>query len=139
MKRVLVLAFLLAPSVAHAQAPATYTLRVYNQGQATPVQTTSAPASATTCNLAPSATSTAPVVNPRIVEWDDPANVGRVCRLDLASFFGGLPVFATQTATLSVTDDLGQVSDESNQSNPFVRAVPPTALRNLRVVRGGGL
>jgi hypothetical protein len=137
MKHALILlASLLVPALAFAQAPASYTLKIYNQGASSPVQSTTAPASAATCNLAASPASAGAVPNPKIAEWNDPANAGKVCRIDFSAFFGGLPMNVLQTATLTVTDDLGQVGPESAPSNPFVMAPPPGLLLNLRVIGG---
>jgi hypothetical protein len=134
--RLLVSVLILACSVAASaqQAAPVYTLKLYQPGASAPMQGTTAPASAAVCGQAPSPASTGNVVNPKYAEFDDPAMAGQVCRIDFASFFGGLPVSTLFTATLSYTDANGLTSDESNVAGPFVQG--PRPLKNLRVIGG---
>lgn len=135
----LLLLIALWPTPASAQQRYTHKLQVFNVGASTPIQTTSAPAAAATCGLAPSAVTSGDTVNPTAFEYDDPATVGRVCRVPLSAFFGGLPVNVRQEARLIFVDEAaGLESVPSDPSNPFVRREPPLPPAHVRAVRGGG-
>lgn len=140
MRYLLILALVLVAVPASAQsAMYAHRLQVFNVGASTPVQTTTAPASAATCGQAPSADPSADVVNPRVLEYQDPSNPAQVCVVPLAAFFGGLPVGVRQEARLVFVDEAaGLESDPSAASNPFVRRTAPPPPVRVRVVRGGG-
>lgn len=142
--RLLVLLALLIPAAASAQTGAIVTveLRVFAPGVSpatgTPIQTTQAALNLATCNT----TSTAPpapvvVANPVSVEFDDPTNAGKVCRLDRSAFFGGLPVAVGQyRAALAFGNDVGQTGAPGVSADSFLRLGPVLVPANVRI-RGG--
>ncbi len=137
-----VAAFLFSVSWAQAQSsPYSHILKIYNVGATTPIQSTPAPSGAALCNQEPSIAPTGDVINPTVLEYDDPSNAGKVCRLSLSSFFGGLPIGQRMVGRVVLVDDAaGLTSDESADSNPFVRRAAPPQPAHVRIVKiGGGL
>lgn len=134
-----VLLFAFAVSAAAQQSPYGAKLLIYNVGATTPVQTTTAPASAATCGMTPSPDPVGDAVNPRVLEYTDPSNAAKVCQVQLAAFFGGLPVGQRQEGRVAFVDEAaGLESDPSAVSNPFVRRTPPPPPARVRILRGGG-
>jgi len=124
-----------------AQAVTGYTVRVYNQGAAQPVQApTQFQAADFTCNQdAPAGTAGGTLVtNPSKILFDDPANAGKVCIWTdpgtgvLFSLPFGTTVYE---ATITALNSAGE-SPESVRSNPFGRpgtvAPAPTGLKFTR-------
>jgi hypothetical protein len=123
--------FLTFVALANAQTPETYLARYYNAGASAPVQTEAFAASGAACNLLPSPGGS--TVNPTLLEWNDIANVGRVCRRVSAGAgnLQSLPI-GSYEATLSASNT-GGTSPESNRA-PFSRAVvAPGAPTGFRV------
>ncbi len=144
MRTLALLALLLIPTTASAQTGAIVTveLRVFapgvNPATGTPVQTTQAALSVATCNTVSTAPP-APVVvaNPTSVEFDDPTNAGKVCRLDRSAFFGGLPVAVGQfKAAAAFVNDVGQTGAPGVSADAFLRLGPVLVPGNVRI-RGG--
>lgn len=136
IRRILVCAaIVVCPVAALAQTVVSvYTLKVFAPGATAPIQATTAPLTAATCNVVPlTGRST---VNPTLAQFDDAAHVGMACALPLAAFFGGLPIGAYR-ATMALTDNAGLTSPDSALSNPFERRLAPRAPVNLRVTAGG--
>lgn len=110
---------------AQTGAITTVTLQVFANGvdpaTGTPVQSSSAAYSLVACNQAKPALP-APgtiVVLPKTILWDDPVNVGKVCTLDRAAFFGGLPI-GTYRAAVTLTNDVNLTSPRGVAADPFV-------------------
>lgn len=125
---------LLWPQRAPGQTPApitSYELQVYAAGvdpqTGAPTQVNPIPLSVVLCNLAPTPMPTGTVINPRTLEFTDPAVSGRACRVDRSTFLLALPVLPGYRLTLTALSSAGP-SARSNTSNPFdVTAVPPAA------------
>jgi hypothetical protein len=140
--RLLILvACLLAPQLASAQAIDGYRLNIYNQGAAptaTPIQSFDFANAAITCNLAPPTVTPGTPVNPTRALWDDPTNAGRVCQWQdpgTGPLFS-VPFGAAYEAGLQAYNVAGR-GPESNRV-PFSRLAPPTnAPTGLRVIRPG--
>lgn len=139
-KFLLAIVMLLALSApALAQVPIDgYRLNVYATGATSPTTFFEFATAATVCNLVASAVVPGTPVNPSIVEWDDPANAGRVCQwTDTGT--GPLrasPVGAAYEATLQGYNAAGR-GPESNRA-PFSRLAPPaTAPAGLKLRRPG--
>lgn len=125
-------------SVASAQVPTSYTLKVFNQGAPQPIATSALPTSAFVCNqTAPDTTNTA---NPNKVLFNDPdpANPGKVCIFidggsgPLLSLPFGSGIYV---ATIAAVNTAGP-SPDSALSNLFSRpgatAVAPVGLKVYR-------
>lgn len=125
-----------------AQAPniASYDLLVFAPGvdpsAGSPISDTPFPASAVTCNqtaLTPGTT----VVNPTLVEFDDAANAGKVCTINLAggTVITSLPIASGYVVVLTQTDGNGLTSARSAASNPFGVAASPATITGVKVIR----
>jgi hypothetical protein len=116
-----------------AQAPTSYTLKIYNAGAPSPVQTFVFQATATTCNTTPlTGTST---VNPNKVVWDDVANPGKDC---VWTDPGTGPLFSVPTpgtyeGTLAAVNGAG-TSAESARA-PFSRVALPVVPTGVGLIR----
>jgi hypothetical protein len=135
-KVLIVLALLAMPSLAQAQAPTSYTLKVFNQGATTPVTTTVLPASAFPCGQQ-KAVVLATTHNATKVSFNDPADVTLDCRYTdpgtgpLLALPFGTNVYVV---TLNMTNSIGLTSPDSGSSNPFDHAgTAPLAPANVRV------
>jgi len=82
-------------------------------------QTVTWGSAAVPCNLAPTTAPTGTVVNPASLEFDDPALVGRVCRVNFASYFSTLPAATGYKATTTYTYSDGFTSARSTATGPF--------------------
>lgn len=132
-KFLVVVGFVLMSSVVSAQSISKWTVRTYNAGAGTPLQSFDLLAANVVCNQAPISGST---VNPDKVVFDDPINAGKVC---VWTDPGTGPLFAvpfggSYEATLTATNSTG-TSPESTRS-PFTRPgfAPgvPTGLKTIR-------
>lgn len=141
--RVLVLALVLCglSTVAFAQTGAVASAQVQyfspgvDPATGAPVQTTTFVVTAATCNQAPVTVPNGTAMNPKRVVWDDAANAGKVCIVDQAATLVSLPIVSgAYVATMTTTDDRGLVSPRSAASNPFTRALAPTAPKGVKVV-----
>ena len=117
---------------AQTGVPTSWTLRIYQPGSATALNTLAVPVASVTCNQAP-VSSTPPATNPTTWRWDDPATAGRDC------------VYADTTRLIALADgnyegtavasNADGVSAESARV-PFVRrrANPPGVPMGLRLI-----
>lgn len=120
----------IAPLWAQPPAPSlSFELQVYLAGvdpqTGAPMQISSIPLTAVTCDLAPTPIPSGTVTNPRFLVWDDQVIAGRQCRVDRSQFLLALPVGTGYRATMTGIGDCGGVictSVRSNTSNPFDRA-----------------
>ena len=118
--------------MAHAQTIESYELRAYNVGATAPIQTFTFSVSNTVCNVAPSLGGSS--VNPTTAEWDDPQNVGRVCRFVQGSGpLFGVPTPGPYEAAIVAVNQAG-LSPESPRA-PFSRLDPAGAPSGLRLRR----
>lgn len=132
------LAILGMAGTAHAQAPTSYTLKIYLVGASTPMTTATLQASNFACGQTPkvSVSPTQVQVNATKIVIDDPAAPSTADCTYTDSGTGPLTAlpFGTQSynATLSATNSAGTSAD-SPVSNPFshpgVVAAAPTGLR----------
>lgn len=79
---------------------------------------------AATCNLAPTPAATGPVTNPGTLDFDDPVNAGRACRIARPL----VPQNGSGFQVVLVANGPTGKSARSNVAGPFVlspRAVPP--------------
>lgn len=136
MKQMLLTLTLLAiPTLAEAQTPTGYLLKVFVQGATSPLMTHTIPAANVQCGQAKV---TIPAVNPNAALWDDPADKAKDCvYVDtgtgplLALPFGTV----TYEATLAVVNVAGTSAD-SARSNPFQQPGQVSAIATgLRVGR----
>lgn len=122
-----------------AQTIASYEVQFYQPGvdatTGAPFTTLTIPASSVTCNQAKSALPSTPIINPKKISWDDPANpTTRDCVVDASTFLMALPVVSgSYTATMTATDSVPLTSTRSAPSNPFGRSAPPAARTGLKV------
>ncbi len=135
LKTLVTSALVMLPVLAAAQQATSYTFKVFNQGAAQPITTTTIPASAFVCGQ-PKAVVLATTHNPTTVQFNDPADVTMDCKyVDPGTGpLLSLP-FGTQlyVATLSATNAAGTTAD-SGSSNPFDRAGTLAAVpANVRV------
>ena len=123
--------FLLFAWAASAQTINSYELRAYAVGATAPIQTFTFPAVNTTCNVLPTLGG---FINPTTAEWDDPGNMGRVCRFIQGSgTLFSVPIPGMYEATLVAVNTTGS-SGESNRA-PFERLDAPGAPSGLRLLR----
>lgn len=126
-------------SAASAQAPTSYTIKIFNQGAPAPFTTANLPIAALTCGVTPKIPPIpTTAVNPLKVVLDDPADVTKDC---IYADPGTGPIlslpFGSQvyTATLVANYPAGSSAD-SGVSNPFSRpgvvGPVPTGLRISR-------
>jgi len=123
----------------NAQSPniASYTWEVFAPGVSpvtgSPISVTNFQALNASCNQAPP-TIPANVVNPVAIIFDDAANFGRVCIINIPSnTLVALPNQPGYLSTLSQTDTIGQLSARSAASNPFARQSVPLTITNVKV------
>lgn len=123
------------PSFASAQAITAYQLKIWNVGAPAPFSTTTLSVANIVCNQTP-ITSPPTVTNPTRFEFDDVANVGKVCIFTdtgtgplLSLPFASTPL----QATLAAVNSAG-TSPDSVASNSFTRpGVAPPVPTGARV------
>lgn len=132
---IVVLSLATAASAAAQVAPIVrYDVTFYNVGAPQPLQAASQiPFSNFVCNqtLVPAV---APVINPRVLEFDDPANVGKGCiYTDPGTASGVLFSMPVQTgpieATVNAITSTNIASGESARSNSFTHPGTAPAVR----------
>jgi hypothetical protein len=125
--------FVLFPMLLSAQPITTYTLKTYNVGAPSPIQTFTFQASAVVCNQANPAIGV--TANPTKVVWDDTVNAGKAC---IWTDPGTGPLFSVPfggqyEGTLSQTNSAG-TSVESARA-PFTRpGTVPAPIVGLRFI-----
>ena len=122
---------------AQTVAPITgYEVQVFRTADATtgpPFRVQTVALTSLTCNLMPTTPPSGTLVNPTIIEFDDPAAIGRACRANVGPLFSALPVATGYRATITALSLAGP-SARSNVSNPFDAAqVPPAGPAGLGV------
>lgn len=121
---------------ASAQPVLSYTLRVFNQGAATPLSTTTIPVASFTCNAVPPVTTN--TANPNKIVFDDPVAVGKVCLFTdlgtgpLVSLPFGTGIYV---ATLVAVNSAGSSAESAPSpvfTQPGTTAAVPTGLKLYR-------
>lgn len=126
-------ACLLLAGTAQAQLPTITSVKVDLVNGGTVLGTQTYSWTAVTCNLTPTALPTTLVINPRYIEFDDPATAGRACRIDAGTFLNAQPNGSYFGQVSFVYSD-GGVGGPSAQSNPFTRFLYAVAT-GLKFVR----
>ncbi len=129
MRLIIIALVLVIASAASAAAQVTAeTLTIYRQGSSTPAGAYVLPRANMACGVDVTAAPSGVVVNPRIVEWNDPARPGRACVWTdpgtgpLAMLAqDGLVYDATIKLRVGTTD-----GPEGPRGNPFTRALVVT-------------
>lgn len=128
---------LLIGVLALAQTISGYTLRIYLVGATSPLLTYSIAPSQVVCGQPAVSTPTSTVINPKVIVWDDPANVSLTCRWSYSGSGNGplyaVPVGSVYELTLTAVSTSGS-GPESARSNPFAHAIAIGALTGVKVI-----
>ena len=117
-----------------AQAPTSWTLKIYAAGSTTPLQAFAVTTQQVACNQAQPTVQTPPVQNPTQWVWDDPVMIGRACILIDTTRLLSLPDGSYEGTATAVTAE--DTSAESARV-PFsrLRSNPPAVPTGVRFIR----